>query len=305
MNLDQTYPAALGVEIVHGLFHRLGGGTHDHNDFFRVRSAVVVEELIVPARQLVELLHIVLHRVGDGGDSLVGALFALKIDVGVDVVAPVGGMLRVQGLTAEGLNGVLVHQRPQVRVVQHLNALHLVGRAEAVEAVHKGVLSPYGAEMRHRRQVHGLLGRGGHQHGIAGHAAGHEIRVVPEDGVVVAGHHPGSNVHDMGEKLASHGIHGRDHQHQALRGGEGGGQGSGLGCAVTGSRRTGFGLHLNHIHRGAEEIFPPLGRPFVHVLRHGRGRCNGVDGRHFRKGVGGVCRCRVAVHDSVMLVSHC
>ena len=41
---------------------------------------------------------------------------ALEVHVGVHVVAPVGGVLRVQGVAAELLQGLLVYQRTQVLI---------------------------------------------------------------------------------------------------------------------------------------------------------------------------------------------
>ena len=298
VDLHQAHLAALGVQIVHGLLHGLGGGAHHHDDLLRVGSAVVVEQLVVPAGELVDLVHVVLDRIGDGGGLLVGALLALEVHVGVDVVAPVGGMLGVQGLAAEVAEGLLVDEGTEVLVVQGLDALHLVGGAEAVEAVHEGVLAADGGQVGHSAQVHGLLGAGGHQHGVAGHAAGHEVGVVTEDGVVVGGDHAGGDVHDAGEELAAHGVHGGDHQHQALGGGEGGGQGAGLQRTVAGAGGAGLGLHLDDVHRGAEQVLPALGGPLVHLFRHGGRRRDGVDGRDFGEGVSHMRRCRVTIHDN-------
>ena len=301
VDLHHAHLAALGVEEVHGLLHGLGGGAHDHDHILGVGRAVVVEELVVPAGELVDLVHVVLDGVRQRGSLLVGALLALEVHVGVDVVAPVGGMLGVQGAAAEGLQGVLVHQAPQVLVVQGLDALHLVRGAEAVEAVHEGVPGVNGGKVRHGAQVHGLLGAGGHEHGVAGGAAGHEVRVIAEDGVVVAGHHAGGDVHDAGQELAAHGVHGGDHQHEALGGREGGGQGAGLQRAVAGTGGAGLGLHLDHVHRGAEQVLAALGRPLIHLLRHGRRRRDGIDGGHLCERIRHMRRSGVAIHDCVFL----
>ena len=173
--------------------------------------------------------------------------------------------------------------------------------AEAVEAVHEGVLAADGGQVGHRAQVHGLLGAGGHQHGVAGGAAGHEVGVIAEDRVVVAGHHAGGDVHDAGQELAAHGVHGRDHQHQTLGGCKGGGQGAGLQGAVAGARGAGLRLHLDDVHRGAEQVLPPLGGPLVHLLRHGRGRGDGIDRRDLCERVCHMGRGRIAVHDGKFL----
>ena len=301
VDLHQAHLAALGVQVVHRLLHSLGGGAHDHDDLLRVGSAVIVEQLVVPAGELIDLVHIVLDGVGHRGGLFVGTLLALEVDVGVDVVAPVGGMLGVQGVAAELLQGLLVDEAPQVLVVQSLDALHLVGGAEAVKAVHEGVLGADGGQVRHGAQVHGLLGAGGHQHGVAGGAAGHEVGVVAENGVVVGGDHAGGHVHDAGKELAAHGVHGGDHQHQALGGGESGGQRAGLQRAVAGACGAGLGLHLDHVHGGAEQILSALRGPFIHLFRHGGRRCDGVNGCDFRKGVSHVSSSRITVHDNDFL----
>ena len=301
VDLHHAHLAALGIQVVHGLLHAFGGGAHHHDDLLRVGSAVVVEQLVVPAGELVDLVHVVLDGVGQAVGLLVGALLALEVHVGVHVVAPVGGMLGVQGLAAEGLQGVLVDEGTEVLVVQCLDALHLVRGAEAVEAVHEGVLAADGGQVGHSAQVHGLLGAGGHQHGVAGGAAGHEVGVVTEDGVVVGSHHAGGDVHDAGQELAAHGVHGGDHQHQALGGSEGGGQGAGLQGAVAGAGGAGLGLHLDDVHSGAEQVLPALGGPLVHLLRHGRGGSNGIDGRHLGEGVGHMGGGGVAVHHDIFL----
>ncbi len=109
---------------------------------------------------------------------------------------------------------------------------------------------------------------------VTGGAAGHKVGVVAENRVMVGGDHPGGDVHDAGEELAAHGIHGGDHQHQALRRREGGGQSARLQGAVAGTGGAGLRLHLDHIHRGAEQVLPALGGPFIHLFRHGRRRCD-------------------------------
>ena len=302
VDLHHAHLAALSVQVIHGLLHGLAGGAHHNDDFLSVGSAIVVEELVVTAGELVDLIHVVLDGVGQAVGLDVGALLALEVDVRVDVVAPVGGMLRVQGLAAEGLQGLLIHQTTEILIVQSLDPLHLVGGTEAVKAVHEGIPAADGGQMSHGGQIHGLLRAGGHQHGVAGHTAGHEVCMVTEDRVMVGGHHAGRNVHDAGQELAAHGVHGGDHQHQALRGGEGGGQGASLQGTVAGAGSTGLRLHLDHVHRGTKQVLLALGGPLVHLFRHGGGRGDGVDGRHLGKGVRTVRGCRVAVHDYVIFL---
>jgi len=105
------------------------------------------------------------------------------------------------------------------------------------------------------------------------------------------------DVHDAGQELAAHGVHGWDHQHQTLGGCKGGGQGASLQGTVAGAGSTGLRLHLDDVHRGAEQVLPPLGGPLVHLLRHGRGRGDGIDARYLGKGIGNIGGGFVAVTD--------
>ena len=304
MDLHHAHLASAGVEVVHRLPQRLGDGAHSHHNLLGVGRAVVIEQLVVPAGDFIDLVHVVLHGTGHDGTLDVSALLALEVHVGVHVVAAVGGMLRIQRIPAEGLQRLVVDQTPQLLIVQRLDALHLVGGAEAVKAVHEGVLRFDGGQVRHRRQIHGLLRGGGHQHGVAGGATGHKVRMVAENGVMVAGDHAGCDVHHAGEELSAHGVHSRDHQHQSLRGRERGGQGARLQGAVAGTGSAGLGLHLDHVHRRAEQVLFPLGGPLVHLFRHRGGRRDGINGRHLSKGVGRMgCRC-IAVHDDIILLTH-
>ena len=70
VDLHHAHLAALRVQVVHGLLHGLAGGAHHHDDFLRVGRAVVVEQLVVTAGELVDLVHVVLDGVRDSGMAL-------------------------------------------------------------------------------------------------------------------------------------------------------------------------------------------------------------------------------------------
>ena len=135
MDVQQAHLLALGGQVVDGLLGSLGGAAHQHHHALGIGSAVVVEQLILAARQLADLGHVVLHRVGDGGHLLVAGLAALEEDIGVHGGAAGGGMLRVQGVAAEGSQGIHIHQGTQLLIVQRLDLLDLMAGAEAVKEV--------------------------------------------------------------------------------------------------------------------------------------------------------------------------
>ena len=296
VDVDEAHLLPPGGEVVHSLPGGLGGRAHEDHHPLRVRRAVVVEEMVGAAGQLPDLRHVVLHRLRDGGELLVAGLPALEEDVRVHRGAPGGGVLRVQGMGPEGLQGVHVHQRAQGVVVQRLDLLDLVGGAEAIEKVEEGHPAVDGRQMGHRPQVHHLLGRGGGQEREAGLPHPHHVGVVPEDGQGVGGQGPGRHVEHARQHLPRDLVHVGDHQQQALGGRVGGGQGAGLEGAVDRAGGAALGLHLHHLHRLAEEVFLSVGRPLVHVFRHGRRRRDGEDPRHLRERVGDVGGRLIAVH---------
>ena len=107
-------------------------------------------------------------------------------------------------------------------------------------------------------EVHDLLNVGLRQHGEAGLTAGVHVAVVAENAQRVGRDRTGGNVEHAGQKLAGDLVHVGDHQQQALRGGVGGGQRTGVERAVHGAGGAGFGLHLRNLDGGAEDVLPTL-----------------------------------------------
>ena len=297
MHLHHAHLAAVGVEVIHGLLHSLGGGAHHHHHFLRVGGAVIVKELVVPAGELVDLIHVMLDDTRNGADLLIGALAALEEHIRIHRGTAGRRVLRVQSVFAEGLELLLIHQLGKIVIVQRLDALHLVRGAEAVKAMHKGIPAADGGQMGHRAQIHGLLGRGRHQHAESRHPAGHHIGVIAENGQSMGADRPAGHMEHAGQEFTADLVHRRDHQQQALGSGIGRGEGTGLQGAVAGAGGAGLGLHLDDLYRISKYIFLSLCRPLIHLFRHGGGRGNGENGRHFGERIGRVRRSGIAVHD--------
>ena len=87
------------------------------------------------------------------------------------------GVLRVEGVLAEGLHGLHVAHVLQILEVPHSHLLDLVAGTEAVEEVDEGHLAGDGGQMGHRGEVHDLLNVALSQHGKAGLTAGHHVGV--------------------------------------------------------------------------------------------------------------------------------
>ncbi len=307
MDLYEAHLLAPGVQGVHGLLHAAADGAHGHHHAVGVGRAIVVEAVVLPAGDLADLRHIVLHDVGEGGVVGVAGLAHLEVDVRVLHRGADHGVLGVQRPGAEGVERVIVDQAAQGLVVHLLDLVDLVGGPEAVEEVHEGHPALDGRQVRNAREVHDLLHAAGGQHRKAGIAAAHDVRVVAEYGHGVGAHGTGRHMQHAGQPLARDAVKHRDHEHEPLRRGEARRQRAGLQRAVHRRRRAGLGLHLDELHRLAEQVLFALGRPHVGLARHGRGRRDGIDGGDLGEGVGHVGRCLVAVHgdvDGIILLGH-
>ena len=180
-----------------------------------------------------------------------------------------------------GLPLPLLRKIPSVMTVHNLNFLNFVRGSETVEEMEEGHLALKGGQMGHGGQVCGLLDAAAGEHGKARLAAVHHVAVVAEDGERMGAHGTGRHVQHAGQALAGDAVHGGDHQHQTLGGGEAGGQSAGLQCAVTCAAGAGLGLHLHQADGLAEDVLSSVGGPFVGFLRHGGRRGDGIDGCNF------------------------
>ena len=283
--------AALG-EVIDDLVQGLADGAHGDDHALGVGCAVVVEQLVVTAGQLADGVHLLLDDLRQSVVGGVAGLAGLEEGVGVLQGGADGGVLGVEGVVAEALHGVPIQQLAQLVVVQQLDLLDLMAGAE----VHEGDGALDGAQVGDAADVHAFLHGGGGQHGKAGLTAGHGVGVIAEDGDGVGADGTGGDVHDARQHGTGNAEHGRDHQHQALGGGVGGGQRAGLQRAVHGAAGAGLGLELHQLHGLAEEVLFAVGGPVVDVVGHGAGRGDGVDGGDFGERIAYVCGGLVAVH---------
>ncbi|MPM24338.1 hypothetical protein SDC9_70820 [bioreactor metagenome] len=295
-HLQKPHLFAVGIEVVDNFLGHVADGAHGNDHAVRVGRAIVVEELIIGAQLLVDLDHVFFHHGGQRVIVLVAGLAVLEEDVAVLVRAAGGGALGVQRVLAERAHGVHVAHFLQVLVIPHGNLLHLMRGTEAVEEIHKGNAALDRGQMGHGAEVHNLLHVALAQQGEAAGPAGHHVGMVAEDVQRVGGNRSGGDMKHSRQKLARHLVHVGDHQQQALRGGVGGGQGTGGQGAVDGAGGACLGLHLHHLDFGAEDVFLSSGGPLVHQVCHGGRRGNRIDSRHLGKRVADISSGVVTVH---------
>ena len=102
--------------------------------------------------------------------------------------------------------------------------MNFMGGAESVKEMQERYPALDGRKVCDGAEVHNLLRVGGGEHGKAGLTAGHDIRMIPENGESVGGDGAGGTVDDARQQLTSDLQHVGDHKQQALRGRKGGGQ---------------------------------------------------------------------------------
>ena len=295
--LQEAHLLAPVIQVLHRLLNAAGNRAHGHDDPLRVGSTVIIKEVILPARQLADFGHIVLNDVGELVIVAVVGLAKLEINVGVIHQGTHPGILGIQRIGAEPGQCVIVHQLGQVAVLQGLHLLNLMAGAEAVEEMQERDAGLDSGQMCHTGQVHDLLHAAGVEHSKAGLAAVHHIRVIAENRKCVGTHRTGSHMQYAGQTLTGDTMHGGDHQHQALRGGEAGGQCAGLQCTVASAAGAGLRLHLHQADRLIKDVLSSLCGPLIRVLRHGRRRGDGVNRRYLGKGIRHICRGFVTIAD--------
>ena len=304
VDVDHADLAAAGVQVIADLFQRVADGAVRDDDFGRVGRTVVVEQRVVAAGQLVDLVHVVLD---DAGNCVVEAVLrfsALEVQVGVDGGAADAGMFGVEGVLAERVDRIHVHELLHVVIIEGLDLLDLMRSPETVEVVQERDSALDGGQVGNGAHVHNFLGVGGSQHRETGLAAGHDVGVVTEDGQAVDRQGTCGDVEHAGQQFACDLVHVGDHQKQTLGSGVGRGEGASLQGAVDRTGCAGFGLHLDHLDLLAEDVLAAFGCPFIHHFCHGGAGRDREDTRDFGKCVGYVRRRGISVH-YVEFLSHC
>ncbi len=154
---NQADLLALLEQVVDGLLDGLGNRTHGHDDVLGIGGAIVGKGFIFAARDLRNLLHGVGHHVGHGVVELVRSLAGLEIDVGVLGRTARDGVLGVERLSAELLQGVAVEHGGQRGLVDQLDLLDLMRGAEAVEEVEERHAGLERDDVGDAGQVHDFL----------------------------------------------------------------------------------------------------------------------------------------------------
>ena len=310
--LDRERPIQMDIQIAHFLsllpqvinsFCRgFRHAAHADEDQLRFRIAVIIHTVVFFSGKGADFLHIAFYNGWQRIIIWIHSFPALEISICIQTRSPQQGPFRIQAPLPEFFQFLPVHQLGQILEIQHIDFLDLVTGPEPIEEMEKRHMAFDGGQMGHSPHVHAFLHAGRSQEGKTGLPAGHHIGMFCENGNVVGGHIPGSSMDHRRLQLPSDPVHGGDHEHHALTGGIAGGQAPGIQCPVHGGYCTGFALHFHQFHRLPKYILHSVGRPSVHMVGHGAGRSDRVDGCYLRKRIRGIGRSFIPVHG--FLVCH-
>ena len=271
----------LPAQFVDGLACGAGAGAHQHDHPIGIRRAEVVDEVVVAAGQVTQLVHRRLHCARHSVVERIARFAGLEEDVGVLGAATQHRSIGVEPSGSVGGDcGGIDHGR-EVVGRRHLDRGDLVTGAEAVEEVEE---RNSGIERRgvcNRGEVGGFLHAAGAQHREARGAGRHHVAVIAEDAERVGGDRPRGHVDHGRRQLAGDLEHVRQHQQQTLAGSEGRTERTPGDGTVQRARSTRLALHLDHLGDCAPQVGPPLCAPVVGEFAHRRCRCDRVDRDYF------------------------
>ena len=157
MNFDDADLLALCVEVVDDFFCAFANGTHSNDDFRCVRSAIVIERLVVCADLCIYFFHVSIYEVRSfvvnnvaGFPMLEEGFWLLCGTHGVRVI-------RMKGVVLECLERIPVNHFLQILVVPGFDLLLFVGSSETVEEVEHRKMSADCRKMSNCGKVHSLL----------------------------------------------------------------------------------------------------------------------------------------------------
>ena len=272
--------------------------TAAHNDdyVFCIFCTIVVEQMIFATCHFGDFAHVFFYDFRERIVVIIYCFTSLEVDVRILSSTTDNRVVRVQTTLAERGNCIFVEEFCQFVIFHNFDFLDFVGSTETVEEVQEGNSTFDCGKMSNSGKVHNFLNTAFSKKCEASLASSHNVLVVTKDGQGASCQSTCRNVENCGQQFASHFIHVRNHQKQALGCGVSSSQRTGLQGTVNSTCSTCFGLHFQKFYGLTEDVFLTLGRPFVYNFRHGRRRSNGINCSNISKCVRDIRSSSVAVH---------
>ncbi|OQC55923.1 MAG: hypothetical protein BWX54_01657 [Verrucomicrobia bacterium ADurb.Bin018] len=302
---DGTDFFALLLQHFDGFQRGFRARAHQHDYPLGIRRADVVKGPVLAAGQFGKLIHRGGHDVRAGLVELVGGFAALEIHIRILRRAADERLFGIERpRTMVGHELVADHGADDI-VRNHFDFADFVRGAEAIKEMQERHPSLQRGGLGNQGGVEHFLHAIGGQHGPADLPAGHHVLMVAKNGQRRGRQRARRNVEHGRGQLTRDLIHIGDHQQEALRGGEGGRQRTGLQRTVNRARRAAFGLHFHHGGHRAPDVGFAFAHPFIGPFAHVGGGRNWINGGNFRGLISDVGGGFIAVNDGdLFLFAH-
>ena len=298
-DFEQADFFAMFGKVVDGLFDCFAARAHHYDNVLRIGRAVVLEQLVLSARQLFDLVHHALNYLGRGGVVFVGGFAVLEVDIRVlrrAFLVRVVGVERARFELAYLLHAArLFRELFDLVVFDAVDLVYLVACPEPVEEVQERDLGFERGEVSDEREIHRFLDGVAREHRKTGLAARHDVRMIAENVERVRGERACAYMEYRGKQLARYLVHIGYHEQQALARRICSGERACDERAVDSARSAALGLHFRNAKLLPEHVFTSGSSPFVGIFRHRGRRRYGIYRRDFRKSVRDMRRRGIAV----------
>ncbi len=157
---------------------------------------LVFIQLVLPAGQLREPVHVFLDDGGRGIKERIGSLALLEECIRILGSSAKQRPIRIQRPLAVCLDEFIIDHLPQYVITQLLDLGNFAAGPPSVKEMQQRQASPQAGTMSDRRKVVRLLHAVGTQHGETGLPAGHHVAVIAENRQGVRRQGTRRNVHD-------------------------------------------------------------------------------------------------------------
>ena len=189
--LEHTHFFAALHQVLNCLVSRLSAGSHDDDHPFRIRSADIVEQVILTADDLGELVHRLLDDARGCQIVRIHRLTGLEEHVGVLGGPTKHWLVGIQSTLPMGHNQVIIDHGPDFIGAKLFYLVEFVAGSETIEKLSEWNSSFQRGSVSDQSQVHDLLNGGTGEQGEAGGTDRHHITVIAKNGKGLAGYTSG------------------------------------------------------------------------------------------------------------------
>ena len=281
MNFHNTEFSTLCVQIINGFLNGFSPTAHNNDNLFSIRSAIVINNVILTAGNFCKFIHFFLNNTFNGVVIFISSFTPLEEDIRVLCGTANNRGFRTESVFCVELIINTFKHSAQIVIRKEFNFFDFVRSTETIKEVHKRHARTQSRSLRNSSHIVSFLHGVRAEHSKSGLTAAHHVRVITKDGQSVISQRTGSHVHNERRKFAGDFVHIRDHQEQALRRCKSCSQRTGLESTVASTCGTCFGLHFLHIRNNAPKVLLFSSRPRIGPFTHRRRRGNRVDNADF------------------------